>query len=170
MKRRLGMLLTAALLTGLFALAPSTPAAAHVDVCAGVGSATVNTGGQGLRYVGSVYQQNLPFGFGFVLPPGGTCVLGTPFAPTGVVHGYCGLSAGSGSAAGHAFAFVAVGGVLVVSGGMAGTAVAAPDVTLGESCAPTDATGANNFLLVGLVVFTEPVCLVGPPGSGCVVS
>jgi hypothetical protein len=166
MKRRLGMLLAAALLTGLFTFVPSSPASAGPDVCGGPGLANViGPGGLGLYYphVGP-HAMNYAFNFTFT-PPGGCALDHVPFSAVGTVAGYCGFSTGNGlsGAAGsehHPFAFIGVGGLLVIGPnpapfGMTGTAVAVPNALAGQGCSnATDAglNGANQFLIAGAVV------------------
>jgi hypothetical protein len=167
MRRRLGMLIAAALLAGLFTFVPSSPVSAHPDVCAGPGVAYVaGPGGLGLYYP-HLGPHAMGYVFNFALVPPGTCVgplgpLGAhnPFNAVGTVAGYCGFSTGNGLAAGHPFAFVGIGGLLVIGPnpapfGMYGAALATPNAFAGEGCSnATDAAsnGANQFLIAGAVV------------------
>jgi hypothetical protein len=163
MKRRLGMLLVVALLTGLFTFVPSSPASAGTDVCAGVGLAGVaGPGGLGLYYP-HLGPNAMNYAFYFSFAAGGCVLDHAPFRAVGSVAGYCGFSTGNGlsGAAGsehHPFAFVGIGGLLVIGPnpaplGMYGAAVAAPNALAGQGCSnTTDAglNGANQFLVAGL--------------------
>lgn len=136
-RRPVAVLVTVVVLLAGVAAAPR-PAAA-VDACGGVG--TMGTG---------------PFFFypGFaVVPAAGpvamalpVCAVG-PFAAAGTIGGWCGYMWGSAATPAHFFVFVAVGGVMVVTGGGTGVLNVVPNVPAGESCV----SGADDFLLTGAV-------------------
>ena len=179
MRRRLAMLLSATLVAGIAAvLVPASPASAGVHVCAGTGTAALT---QGLTYpvtVGAaappavplppnphpvhvtVTQQPRTTGFSFTLGVG-TCVNSNvptvkppPVTATGTVSGWCGLSSGTGSlllGTNPRFAWIGIGGLLVITGGVAGVVNAIPNTLAGQSCNNSIA-GANSFLVQGLVV------------------
>ncbi|HEX2039385.1 MAG TPA: hypothetical protein VHF47_06590 [Acidimicrobiales bacterium] len=52
---------------------------------------------------------------------------------------------------GYRFAWVSVGGTLIITGGLVGSVTAAPDALSGQSCA----TGALGFIIAGGVAFTQ---------------
>ncbi|HEX2040576.1 MAG TPA: hypothetical protein VHF47_12700 [Acidimicrobiales bacterium] len=71
---------------------------------------------------------------------------------SGLVMGYCGHAAGTGTSAfGHRFAFVIAGSLLVSTGGVSGVALATPDALGGQSCN----AGATQFIVAGGAVFTS---------------
>lgn len=162
MRRRLAILLAAALAASTFAvLAPTRPAVADTDACAGTGTAIV--GAPGLLYPGvgnsvtttgtttnSTVQlaRKLPFSFAFHSPPQGTCSFKAGLFATGLVSGWCGHSWGTGvTDNGHRFAWVQAGPSWVITGELDGLIQAVPDVLAGESCA----TGALGFVIAGAV-------------------
>jgi hypothetical protein len=67
---------------------------------------------------------------------------------SGTVSGWCGLSSGHGSTHnGHRFAWLGVGGELVLTGELVGVVNAVPNVLGGQSCASQQ--GASQFLVQG---------------------
>ena len=174
MRRRLAMLLSATLLAGIAAvLVPASPASAGIHICGGVGTAAL-TGG--LTYPVTVATDLPPhpihsyvhqarttvFGFNFTT---GACVnsnaptvksptLGTGVTAVGTVSGWCGLSSGTGtitkSGASARFAWIGIGGTLVLTGGAIGVVQAVPDTLAGHSC--NNHTGASQFTVAGAVV------------------
>ena len=80
---------------------------------------------------------------------------GTPITAFGTVSGWCGLSSGSGTitltASNMRFAWIDVGGILVVTGGVAGVVNAMPDTLAGHSCNNSNA-GASQLILSGSLV------------------
>ncbi|HVF74323.1 MAG TPA: hypothetical protein VM938_04690 [Acidimicrobiales bacterium] len=149
MKRRLALLLAAASIATVGMLAPTSPASADTDVCAGTGTATL--GAPGLGYPVVTPSRTVPFSFGFTA---GTCTpVKTSLSASGTVTGNCGLSTGSGSTTnGHSFSFTSTGTVLVLTGDLSGTVSAVPDATHSGSC--TNGT-ATRFLITGEVVKTH---------------
>lgn len=191
MRRRISMLLAAALaVTGFVVLGPSQPASAFT-VCGGTGFADITGGGilypvtinrpgkDGLEadiLIGDL-TTNPSYGFRFYFEtpvltvPGGTCAhldagLTTNKTPTsgnpvtGTVLGYCGLSSGKGTfpVNNDLFAFIGVGGILVITGHVVGLVNAVPDTLSGESCTHTGepgtlpGAGALRFRIQGAVV------------------
>ena len=186
MRRRLAMLLSATLVAGIAAiLVPASPASAGVHVCGVSGQANLALG---LTYPVTasidlpphpihvlVTQQPRTTFFTFSVNILGACIntnppnvkspnLGTPLTADGIVSGWCGLSSGTGTL--HLgtfprFAWVGVGGFLVVTGGVTGIVHATPDVFSGHSC--NHNAGASQFLLTGLVVANDH-CVVKSKG------
>jgi hypothetical protein len=77
---------------------------------------------------------------------GTTPTLGGPSA-TGIAHGWCGLSVGSGAVTGGgSFSWIGIGGVLVVTGEVNGVVYATPDLVSGDSCLTS---GADDFIVTG---------------------
>jgi hypothetical protein len=171
MRRRLAMLLSATLVAGIAAvLVPASPASAGVHVCGGVGTAELATG---LTYpetvttalpphpVHSTVQQPRTTGFLFTLDVGTCANSNAPTVKTtvdavGVVSGWCGLSSGSGNLAlgnNPRFAWVGVGGTLVLTGGVVGVVNAVPDTLAGSTC--NSNAGATDFLVNGAVVASD---------------
>jgi hypothetical protein len=169
MRRRISILLAAMLAgTTLMLFGPSQPANAVV-VCAGQGQATVNPGllypilggitGAGKDHVVDILigDHNITHGFSFMFtlgacvhPPGtGT----SPVAGAGTLKGYCGHSSGTGTLGGQQFAYVSVGGTLILTGHVIGLANAVPAPGTG-SCAHFEPatqlpSGATVFLING---------------------
>lgn len=159
MRRRLAAPLAAVLaVSGLSVFATARPAAA-IWVCPGLG--TFQTGNP-VYYpgFGSTSQNSFVFTFGIgacVHIPSGTTT--KTITATGVFLGYCGFSSGAGTTGnGDLFAFVGVGGVLVVTGHTVGTLTIAPDVLNGESCT----TGADRFLIAGVLILLNCPADLGP--------
>ncbi|HVF74321.1 MAG TPA: hypothetical protein VM938_04680 [Acidimicrobiales bacterium] len=148
MKRRLALLLAAASIATVGMLAPTSPASANTDVCAGTGTATLSVGfGYPVNTVHVLHPHTANFSFGFTA---GTCVSKTSLSASGTVTGYCGLSSGGGATTnGHSFNFTSTGTVLVLTGDVTGTVSAAPDPTHSGSCTNETAT---RFLITGEVV------------------
>jgi hypothetical protein len=148
--RRLAALWAAtAVATGVLAAAP--PARA-TDVCTGQGTAQTGTP---LTYPVTAssgparitVRQGRTTSWGFASTPGlALCApnLAKSLSAGGVMYGWCGLSFGSGATSnGSRFAWVGVGGTMVFTGGLVGTASVQPDVLANESCM----TGADRFLV-----------------------
>jgi hypothetical protein len=102
-----------------------------------------------------------PRSAGFTMHLNGTvaaCVTGTiptlgGHSATGTVHGWCGLSVGSGAVtSGGSFSWIGVGGVLVVTGELNGVAHVFPNLLAGDSCLTT---GADDFVIHELVADTS---------------
>lgn len=137
-RRRIDVLVVVVVLLAGVAAAP-TPAAAHVDACAGVG--TMDT--PALLWPGLA-----------VVPPAGPLLLTlplcalpiAPMAAVGTIGGWCGYAWGSGFAAGHFFVFTIAGSTMVVTGAATGVLQVQPNVTAGESCT---IGGADSWLVEG---------------------
>jgi hypothetical protein len=175
MKRRCSLLLSAVLATAAAVVLPVSPASAGVGVCAGTGDAFLTSGllfpitvltpvlTPGLPHPLHVTVVNQPVttGFTFALSIG-TCVnsnaptLKSVFA-TGVVSGWCGLASGAGIIAGKPgldFAFIAVGPVIVLTGGLVGVVNATEDPLNntpgpGDECNENKGGGETHFLITG---------------------
>jgi hypothetical protein len=162
--RRIASLLAAALVaTAIGVLAPASPASA-TDVCAGLnGTALLNTG---LLYPVTVVPDantatlsvnvlqatttNFTVNFGTGV---GTCAIGGPLTAGGTVSGWCGLSSGSGATNdGFRFAWIGIGGTLILTGGLVGVVNAIPDVPGGQSCNQNKGGGATRFIVTGLAL------------------
>lgn len=146
MKRRTATLLAAAILATSVALLPfpSPTSASTTDVCVVEGTATTTAP---LTYpaFGPAVLAGFTFFFGI-----GQCLAKSSLSATGVVHGWCGLSTGHGATdnvAPHEFAWLDVGGVLVLAGGLTGVATVTPNPLAGENCID----GADGFLVGGAV-------------------
>jgi hypothetical protein len=172
MKRKLAVLL-AAMLAGATSMVLTPSPAAATDVCAGTGTAdvtpgllypvTANSGPQARLLIGDSTQHTFSFGF-----TTGTCAPNltkstvSPFA-TGVLLGYCGHSFGFGTTwNGHSFAWVSVGGTLVITGHLIGVVNAVPNPTIaGNSCIHVGTTadlataGALTFIINGAVLLVH---------------
>ena len=197
MRRRLAMLLSATLVAATAAvLVPASPASAGVHVCGLAGSVFLGQGltypvtvAAGLtpplppnpHPIHFVVQQPRTTTFGFSLNILGGCVnsnppnvksptLGTSVTADGVVSGWCGLSSGTGTlhlGNNPRFAWVDVGGVLVVTGGLTGVVHATPDTFAGDTC--NSNFGADQFIFSGLVVAYDhcnPALKHLPPFAG----
>jgi hypothetical protein len=161
MRHRLAAPTAVALVASSLALlVPASPASADTNVCVGQGVATTGP----LVYPITVSTApsvtlNAPrtvgFAFGINI---GTCApdLGKNLTATGTVNGWCGLSSGKGTTGqGHRFAWIAAGGVAVVTGEVDGIATFTPDPLIaGNSCL----TGATQWLVTFAVVLHH--CLV----------
>jgi hypothetical protein len=161
MKRRMAMLAAVAAVSGLVTvLAPSTsPAQAAIHgVCAGTGTAHVDSP---LFYPVNSTTTSLPLSphsanFTFhlngtvaVCVTGTTPTLGGPSA-VGTVHGWCGLSVGSGTlVGGGSFSWVGIGSFLLITGEVSGLVNASPNLLANSSCLTN---GASNFIVTGVAV------------------
>ena len=149
MQRRIGLFLASAMLATIAMFAPASPASAsHTDVCAGQGNATLGAGlGYPVNTVHNLHPHSTTFSFTFGLV--GACAVKVSLSATGTVTGFCGNSFGAGvTSNAHAFSFVSVGTVLVLSGQVTGVVSALPDPTHSGSC--TNET-AVRFLITGAV-------------------
>jgi hypothetical protein len=169
MRRRISVLLAAALAgTALVLLGPAPPSGAVV-VCTGQG--TVNVA-PGLLYpvLGGITgfikdhvidiligDNNTTHGFTFALSVAGACVHAAvpptvgPATGAGVLKGYCGHSSGTGTIAGQQFSFVESGGVVLFTGHLVGEGHLMPTPGTG-SCAHFEPvtslpSGAHDFVL-----------------------
>jgi hypothetical protein len=169
MRRRISLLLAALLAGGtLTLLAPAPPASAWI-ACAGTGNAAVTPGllypvavniGTGANLIEVLIGKandlhSFTFGSivgGCVHPPS-TAV--PQISAAGVLKGYCGHSVGTGTVNGQLFAYVSVGGTLLLTGHLVGIANAAPTPGTGSclhAATPVDPTfglpgGAAQFLI-----------------------
>ena len=165
MRRRLAMLLSAALVaTVIGVFAPASPASA-TGVCVGaLGTATVTGGALSYPVVAGTFgvqvRQPVNATFNVNFPAAtGTCVnSNTPgflkgLTAAGTVSGWCGHSSGSGSTAdGYRFAWVSAGSILVLTGGLTGIVNAIPDTLNGHSCNAAKPGGASAFIVSGVVL------------------
>lgn len=143
MKRRIALLLTAALVS---LIAPS-PASAHSDVCGGQGIARLG-GGFGLPPEAATVDFTFQYG---VL---GVCASTTSLTAIGTVTGACGLSTGSGiTNSGHTFSFTSQGTVLILTGQVTGSMSAVADPGAAGNCVDGNAT---RFLITGVATLTHP--------------
>jgi hypothetical protein len=150
MRRRLAALV-AVVLGGAGAGVPLAPAAA-TNACAGQATLTTSTP---ISY--PVTVSTSPLSVAVRQPPWTAWALSaTPglsaCAPnmakalhaTGTLSGWCGLHSATGTTAnGHRFAWVNVGAVMVITGGLNGVAVVEPNVAANQSCV----SGATSFLV-----------------------
>ncbi|MEA3075093.1 MAG: hypothetical protein QOF60_1 [Actinomycetota bacterium] len=153
MKRRLAVLLTAALVGALALIIPtaSPASAATTGVCAGVGFASTPP----LTYPitpGSApgFAAANSGAFNFSLD-NGACVPGAgTLTASGNLAGYCGLSGGTGvTNTGNSFGYIGIGSILLITGQVVGVVNATPDVVFtGQSCT----TGATRFIVTGVAV------------------
>ena len=149
MRRRTAMLVAVTAVSGVMTMFPptSTPAQANVHAaCASVGG-TAHLHSPLTYPTGPSHSAS----FTFHLDPDLSECTGAPdnLSASGTVHGWCGLSSGSGvTSAGTSFGWVGVGGTLVLSGGLSGAVNAVPNVVLGDLCS----TGADDFVINGAVV------------------
>lgn len=165
MRRRISLLLAAMLAgTTLMLFGPAQPASAVV-VCGGTGQAIVTPG---LLYpilfgIGSPTkthtisiligdQFNTLHGFTFSFAPG-ACVHGANTqlgaSAAGVLKGYCGHSAGTGTFENQPFTYVSAGTLLILTGHVLGLANAIP-VPLTGSCGHAEGpTPTTTFALPG---------------------
>ena len=144
--KRFGLLLAATVLST--AVMFVSPAAAHVDVCTGTGTANLSAGF-------SLPPVTATADFSFELT--GVCVtLGGGVHAHGKVTGACGLSTGEGTAvahgANHDFTFTSVGTTLTLTGEVTGEVSAVEDPLDSGSC--LNGT-AQNFQITGTAVFNE---------------
>jgi hypothetical protein len=174
MKRRMAMLAAVAAVSGIVTMfSPSSPAQAAVHaVCAGTGNANldntlfypVNSTTTGIPL--SPRSANFTFHLGEdgnvgVCLTGTTPTVGGPSA-TGTVHGWCGLSVGSGTVtgAGSTFSWIGIGSFLLVTGEVSGLVNASPNLLGGDSCLTN---GADDFIVTGVAV--QKSCTLGTPIS-----
>jgi hypothetical protein len=155
--KRIAMLLSAATVaTAVAMFAPASPVSADTDVCAGTGTAQLSGG---LVYPAiDPNARNVGFSFSF---SAGACVAKPEglFA-SGTVSGWCGLSSGRGAThQGHRFAWLGVGGELVLTGEVVGVVNAVPNALAGQSCT-TNPGGASQFLVQGAALKVH--CTVKP--------
>jgi hypothetical protein len=169
MRRRISILLAAALAgTTLMLFGPSQPANAVV-VCGGNGTVRVNPGllypilggitGAGKDHVVDILIGNMNTPSAFQVSLGGACVhvrvpptVG-PAQAAGTLLGYCGHSSGIGTIGGQQFSYVSLGTFLVLTGHVVGVATAIPAPGTG-SCAHFEPatplpSGATEFLVQG---------------------
>jgi hypothetical protein len=119
------------------------PVSADTDLCLGQGTATT---GAPFFYMGQGPPVNTGFVFNVSL---GACLAKPSLVAAGTVSGWCGLASGGGvTHNGHRFAWIAIGGLLVVTGDLVGTGNIMPNALAGESCT----SGADNFLLTSVVL------------------
>jgi hypothetical protein len=153
----MAMLAAVAAVAGMSSLFSQAPAQAGVHaVAAGLGNATLSTtlfypvNSTNASAPLSISPKSATFTFHFstgatVAVPGGTVSGG--ISATGSVHGWCGLSVGSGTVSGGGpFSWIGIGGTLIVTGQVNGAVNAAPNALLGDSCATV---GANDFIVNG---------------------
>ena len=115
----------------------------------------------------TVTHQARTTGFSFGFGPAGACVNSNPTPPgpgnvkfsvnaDGLVSGWCGLSSGTGTLRlgnNPRFAWVGIGGTLILTGGVTGVVAAVPDTLAGHSC--NSHAGASQFTVVGDVVAND---------------
>jgi hypothetical protein len=156
MKRRLSLLLAAASIATVGMLAPTSPASADTDVCAGTGTAVLSVGfGYPVNTVHPTTPHPHTSNFSFTFTAGACVVKTTGLTAGGTVTGYCGLSSGTGATTnGHSFSFNSTGTVLVLTGNVTGTVSVVPDPAAGGSCTSDNAT---RFLVTGAVTKTHGV-------------
>lgn len=181
MRRRIASLLAVGLLAAVIGvLVPSSPASGGVHVCGGAGTATTGAGLlypvsavppvtgllPPLPHPHIVVHQATNTTFGFEFSIAGACANTNPTPPgpgnvkltvtaNGVVSGWCGLSSGSGVlnlGASPRFAWIGIGGFLVLTGGLIGIVNAVPNVAAGESCNGLPHQGADNFIVTGAAI------------------
>ena len=146
--KRIGLLLAATVLSTAVMFA--SPASAGTDVCAGTGTANLNTG-FGLPVLTSNTAD-----FTFQLT--GACVVhGGGLTAHGTVTGACGLSSGKGTATAHGedhqFVFLSVGTTLNLTGPeVYGEVSAVEDPLDSGSCLTTT---AQNFQVTGAAVLND---------------
>ena len=186
MRRRISLLLAAMLAGTTMLFGPAQPASS-VQLCTVVGGNVTVTPGllwPVLLGLGAIpapgkdhaidvligNQANTIHGFTGNFGVAGTCVhvdgspALDPLVVNGSLLGFCGHSTGTGTINGETFAYVSAGGLLILTGGVVGTATAAP-VPLTGSCwhvstsAPFGPTttfalpgGATQFLVGGVGV------------------
>jgi hypothetical protein len=167
MKRRMAMLAAVTVVSGIVTmLSPSTsPAQAAIHgACAGTGNAHLD---DTLFYP---VPQSAPKSANFTFhlnglaaacvttnPPGTTT---TGPSATGTVHGWCGLSVGSGTlTGGGSFSWIGIGSMLIVTGEVSGVVNATPNIPGGDLCS----SGADDFLITGVAV--QKSCTPTPPTS-----
>lgn len=144
MKRRIGLLLAAAVVSTVGILGAS-PAQAHTTVCAGNGTATLSTGF-------SIPTTWRTANFSFSLNTG-ACADGSSLSATGTVNGACGESSGYGiTNSGHVFTFVSTGGTLYVTGQVTGQVTVIEDPNDANSCLNGNAI---RFLITGSATLTH---------------
>lgn len=195
MRRRLSLLLATVLAGGMLTFLAPPQTAGAVKVCAGTGQAFVTPGLKGpiaVNLPATPIATTLPLGtqleiligkannlhsffFNFGGGAGGcshppNSPLPTEIAAAGSLKGYCGHSSGTGTlSSGELFAWVSVGGLLIITGHIVGVvnAIPDPDSTTG-SCihfhnpvqhAWSLNNGATRFLITGAVVGMN--CLPG---------
>lgn len=153
LKRKVAMLAVVSAVSGvLMMFSPATPAQAvpvH-DACVGAGSATLGSPlGYPLGTTAGTFSSAHSSNFTFHFNTASVCALGGPaLSATGTVHGWCGLSTGTGvTSTGGTFMWVGLGGTLVVTGQIVGLVNAVPDTLAGSSCANHS---ASRFLVNGL--------------------
>ena len=158
MTRRIAVFLSALLAAGTLAVLAPQPAGA-IEVCAGQGTAFT---GAPLTYPGLSTSAQTTFAFVFTIGACPHIPSGTTFKPltaTGSVLGWCGLSSGAGiTGNGDLFAWVGVGGLLIMTGHAGGLVHATPDILAGESCI----SGADAFIITVAVVLLNCTTLLGP--------
>lgn len=173
--RRVVVLLTTVLVVSASTVFPEA-ASASADVCAGSGTLTTSTGIYSSRGVPvnqtasettvEVHVRDSGYvSFAWTLAVGACSSLqGVTLSAAGEMSGWCDLSTGVGQTGdGHRFAWVQVGVVRVVTGGLVGIFNVIPDVMSGHSCGPPSIVnpgnpGASRFIVTG--VFTKTPCLV----------
>ena len=160
MRRRMALLVAVTAVSGVMTMFSPTSTPAQADVhgaCVGVvGNAHLH---DTLTYPTHGPSKSASFTFHFdpavcvdLDPPG----VATTISATGTVHGWCGLSTGSGvTSTGTTFGWVGVGGDLVLTGGLSGDVHATPNLATGDSCT----TGADDFVVSGAAVGHS--CTVG---------
>ena len=159
MRHRLAAFVAAvSAVSGLSVFAPARPAAA-VWVCAGQGTAVT---GSPVYYpgLGPTPLNTFVFALGLgVCAHSSSGTTDKTVTASGIFLGWCGLSSGLGNLGqGDLFAWIGVGGMLVVTGHVVGVVNAGPDLASGESCT----TGADRFLVVGGLVLPNCPADLGP--------
>lgn len=162
MRRRLSAFLVTGSAAAIFVMFAADRPASAAWVCTGEGTAATNS---------PVFYPGLgptpDNGFVFALEFGlcahsGTGTTGKTVTATGVFLGWCGLSSGLGTLGqGDLFAWIGVGGILVLTGHIAGVVDALPDLVNGESCI----TGADRFVIAGAILLPNCPADLGTPGA-----
>jgi hypothetical protein len=156
MKRRMTMLAAVTIVSGLVTVfSPTSPAQSAIhSTCTGTGNAhldntffypvnsTTTAPPLSPRSANFTFHLN---GTAAACVTGTTTTLGGPSA-TGQVHGWCGLSVGSGAVTGGgSFSWVGIGSWLSLSGQVSGLVNATPNLFTGDSCV----SGADDFIVTG---------------------
>jgi hypothetical protein len=152
MTRRIARLLVAVAVAATMVIAPhATPVRAHEDACAGTG--TMWTDAAFYYPVVNINPTTAHFSFAWTL---GACAYKVDgIFMAGIMSGWCGLATGTGiTYNGHRFSWVDVGGQMVITGEVEGTASITPNFLNGHSCFG----GAYNFLVT--YAFDKRHCLI----------